>query len=137
VQDFTIGCGHYYLIAVDFQTKTITIYDSRQVIYGDDNWLGYERQLALIHKWILNLYNAKQNSYERFVDLIFNQIHSHDGNSNCGVSVMVSCIYIMLDMKFELRKEDMNKWRTKIAFMITRFWTNLPENVIILIDLTI
>lgn len=49
---------------------------------------------------------------------------------------MVSCIYIMLDMKFELRKEDMNKWRTKIAFLITRFGTNLPENVNISIDLT-
>jgi hypothetical protein len=33
----------------------------------------------------------------------------------------------MLDINFELRKEDMNKWRTKIAFLITRFWTDLPE----------
>jgi hypothetical protein len=90
------------------------------------NRSSIEKQLALIHKWISNLYNAKQEEYQRF-NHSFNQIESHAGNSNCGVSVMVSCIYIMLDINFELRKEDMNKWRTKIAFLITRFWTDLPE----------
>lgn len=109
------------MVVIDFKKNQIIVYDDPiHAVFM------MEKQLKLIHKWINNLFLKIHKEYQKF-DHSMNQINSYEGNNNCGVSVMVSCIYIMLDMKFELRKEDMNEWRIKIGFLITRYGRNLPE----------
>jgi hypothetical protein len=122
------------LVLIDFKKNKIIVYDDPT--HADKNHVMLKKQVELIHKWISNLFFANHKEYQRF-DHSMNQFKSYEGNNNCGVSVMVSCIYIMLDMKFELRIEDMNEWRMKIAFLITRFGINLPKiGTDICIDLT-
>jgi hypothetical protein len=100
------------LLSVDFKKREALVYDSRRNDVGDKLSL-----FDLIKKWLRILHQSQEKEMKDWTYVV-NPNKPHEGNNNCGVSVMMACEHILLNLEINFNRRDMNDWRQKIALKI-------------------
>lgn len=124
--------GHYVVILVDFTQKEVTVYDTSG---HDGNNEILQILHAIIKKWLLDLYGSQGKELSEWIYFGVKNVDPYERNKNCGVSVMMTCSYILLGLEINFHEEDMNVWRKKIALKILKHLYP-PKSSSVIIDLT-
>jgi Ulp1 family protease len=122
--------GHYVATLVDFARKEVTVYDTS----GHDG--NYIIVHALMKKWLLDLYGSQGKELSEWIYFGVNQVDRRGRNNNCGVSVIITCSYILLGLEVNFHAENLNVWRKKIALKILKHLYTAAESSSVIIDLS-